>query len=58
MTGCTGYSTLSLSHGLRSEKMLRSNRDPLQAPGEITAGLLAVRVINHVSSLPLIKRGK
>lgn len=38
--------------------MLHSNRDPLQAPGEITAGLLAAHVINHVCSLPLIKRGK
>lgn len=55
---CTSYSTLSLSHGLRSEKMHHSNRDLLQAPGEITAGLLAVRVINHVSFPTLIKSGE
>lgn len=38
--------------------MHHSNRDPLQAPGEITAGLLAVRVINHVSFPTLIKSGE
>lgn len=48
---CTGYSTLSLSHGLRSEKMPHSNRDLLQPPGEITAGLSAAHVINRVSFL-------
>lgn len=38
--------------------MLHSNGDPLQAPGEITAGLLAAHVINHVSFLTLIKSGE
>lgn len=55
---CTSYSTLSLSPGLRSEKMPLSNRDPLQPPGEITAGLSAAHVINHVSFLTLTKAGE